>query len=134
MPPTARSVSDSMVTPQRSEQERHIRSLFFAQLFVERQQRPCGLLGKREQRLNQAVIHVLRRAPDRVNVEFHSFLGSEMPEQIGEQRIDIDRELVLRSSRETQDLCSGFFGGAAIDDGMKKAAVDADTSACRRFQ
>jgi hypothetical protein len=57
-----------------------------------------------------------------------------MPEQIGKQRIDIYRELILRCAREAQDFGSDFFRRATIDDGMKKAAVDADAPACRRFQ
>ena len=57
-----------------------------------------------------------------------------MAEEIGQQGIDVDGVLVLRGAGEAQDFGGDFVGRAGIDQGMKKAAVDACASACRRFQ
>src|SRR5258708_37605097 len=55
-----------------------------------------------------------------------------MPEQVGQQGIDVNRIFVLRSAGKTQYL--GSRGIALVENGAKQAAVRAGTSTCHRFE
>jgi len=108
--------------------------LFFSQFFVEGEQGSGGFFGEGEEGLDQVVVDVFGGAADGVDVELERFVGAEVAEEISQQGIDVDGLLFLRRAGETEHFGGDFVGGAAVDQGMKKAAVDADASACRRFQ
>ncbi len=84
--------------------------------------------------MDQIVVDVFGGAADGVDVELEGFIGAEVAEEVGQEGIDVDGVLVLRGAGEAEDFGGDFFGRAGIDQGMKKAAVDAGASACRRFQ
>src|SRR5580704_10892058 len=114
------------------EQEGDVGALLLAQFLVETEQGFDGFFAERKQRLNRAIIHVVRRAADNVEEEIDGLPGTVVPEQVDQQRIEIDAMFFLRFPRERENI--GRRTLSLIENGPKQPLIDADSAAGGRMQ
>ena len=81
---------------QTGDQKRDIAAVFFADLFVQINQRLDCAFAERKNRLDQFVGDFLWIAPDDVNEKRERIGRFEMPQQIDQQRIQIDAFGIVR--------------------------------------
>src|SRR5579871_935528 len=117
---------------QARQQKGDVGALFLSQFLVETEQWFDSFFSERKQSLNQAVIHIVGCAADRVQEEIDGLRGTIVPEQVDQQRIEIDAMRFLRFSRERENICGGTL--ALIENGPKQPLIDADPAAGGRMQ
>src|SRR5262249_36352730 len=87
------------------------------------------VLTKRQQRINEAVIDVLRGAPDCVHEEFERFGNRIRAKKINKQRIKLDAMLLARLTGEGDYFRNRAL--RALEDRGHQTLIDTDPAASR---